>query len=205
MKRVMMVAAVAAGFAVCGARAAEPVAAYGFEECTGGYAEDSVSGATADLTPSAKWAKGAFGGALATGAGGAAAMVRGLESLEGAEACTVFLRFRKEGAGSGKYPNLMTSSGWGSKGGMMLFSSGGKSVSVRLRAGGKGPEASWSAFRKMPEGRWASVAFVFRRPEITVYADGKVAAKGRWDHPFAVGGTIQLGGWGGDSFGRNKV
>ena len=199
--RAELLVAVAVSAAVCGAHAADPLAAFGFEECTGAYAEDSVCGATAELTPSAKWAKGAFGGALATGANGASATIMGLDAIEGADACTVFMRFRKEGTGSGKYPNLMTSHGWGPRGGMMLFCADGKSVNVRLRAGGKGPEGSWSAFKAIPEGKWSSVAFVFKRPTITVYANGQEVAHGRWNHPFAVGGPIQLGGWGGDSFG----
>ena len=197
----MIVAASVACSMVCGAYAAEPVAVYGFEECTGAYAEDSVTGATAALAPSARWARGTFGGALATGVANACANVSGLEALDGADACTVFLRFRKEGAGNGKYPNLMTSTGWGSKGGMMFFSDGGKSVTVRLRAGGKGPEGGWCAFKKMPEGKWSSVAFVYKRPSITVYANGKAVAKGTWNYPFASGGMIQLGGWNSDSFG----
>ena len=196
--KVSVFAALAACLAAAGA---EPVAAFAFEEGTGAYAEDSVCGLTAELTPSAKWAKGAFGGALATGAAGAAAMVRGLESIEGADACTVFLRFRKEGPGSGKYPNLMTSVGWGAQGGMMFFCEDGQSVRLRLRAGGQGPEGGWPVFKRMPEGKWSSAAFVFKRPQITVYADGKEVAHGRWDHPFAVGGSVKLGGWNSDSFG----
>ena len=199
--RVELLAAAVVSAAVLGAHAADPLTAFGFEECAGAYAEDSVCGATAELTPSAKWAKGAFGGALATGANGASAMVRGLEPIDGAEACTVFLRFRKEGAGSGKYPNLMTSVGWSRQGGMMFFCAGGKSVRVRLRAGGNGPEGGWVAFKDIPEGKWSSVAFVFKRPTITVYANGKEVSQGRWDHPFVVGGSVQLGGWGSDSFG----
>ena len=198
MKKVSVLAALAACWAVAGA---EPVVAFAFEEGTGAYAEDSVCGLAAELTPTAKWAKGAFGGALATGAEGAAAMVRGLEAIEGAEACTVFLRFRKEGPGSGKYPNLMTSVGWGPQGGMMFFCEGGKSVRLRLRAGGKGPEGCWPVFKSMPEGKWSSAAFVFKRPQIMVYADGQEVARGRWDHPFVVGGTVKLGGWSGNSFG----
>ena len=93
MKKVSVFAALAACWTAAGA---ERVAEFAFEEGTGAYAEDSVCGLAAELTPAAKWAKGAFGGALATGAEGAAAMVRGLEAIEGAEACTVFLRFRKE-------------------------------------------------------------------------------------------------------------
>ena len=124
MKKVSVLAALAACLTAAGA---EPVAAFAFEEGAGAYAEDSVAGLAAELTPTAKWAKGAFGGALATGAVGAGAIVRGLEAIEGADACTVFLRFRKEGPGSGKYPNLMTSTGW-ERGGMMFFCERGKSV-----------------------------------------------------------------------------
>ena len=198
MKKVSVLAALAACLTAAGA---EPVAAFAFEEGAGAYAEDSVTGLAAELTPTAKWAKGAFGGALATGAVGAGAIVRGLEAIEGAEACTVFLRFRKEGPGSGKYPNLMTSTGW-ERGGMMFFCERGKSVRLRLRAGSKGPEGSWPVFKNMPEEKWSSAAFVFKRPQITVYANGKEVARGKWDHPFVVGNAVKIGGWNSsDSFG----
>ena len=81
MKKVSVLAALAACLTAAGA---EPVAAFAFEEGAGAYAEDSVTGLAAVLTPTAKWAKGAFGGALATGAVGAGAIVRGLEAIEGA-------------------------------------------------------------------------------------------------------------------------
>ena len=198
MKKVSVLAALAACLTAAGA---EPVAAFAFEEGAGAYAEDSVTGLAAELTPTAKWAKGAFGGALATGAVGAGAIVRGLEAIEGADACTVFLRFRKEGPGSGKYPNLMTSMGW-ERGGMMFFCERGKSVRLRLRAGSKGPEGSWPVFKNMPEEKWSSAAFVFKRPQITVYANGKEVAHGKWDHPFVVGNAVKIGGWNSsDSFG----
>ena len=78
MSKVLVLAALAACWTAAGA---EPVAAFAFEEGAGAYAEDSACGLTAELTPSAKWAKGAFGGALATGAAGASARVGGLEEI----------------------------------------------------------------------------------------------------------------------------
>ncbi|MBQ2631806.1 MAG: LamG domain-containing protein, partial [Kiritimatiellae bacterium] len=115
----------------------------------------------------------------------------------------MFVRFRKTDAGFGMYQNLLASQDWGAKGGLMFFSSGGKSKSLalRLRAGANGPEAQYQAFKSIPQGKWSSVAFVFRRPDVTVYANGKAVSSGKWDHPLAVGGTIQLGGWESDSFG----
>ncbi len=205
MKRLVLAFALAAVAAaqVLTARgeAATPVAEFGFEEVAGSYADDAVSGLCASLTPSARWASGAFGGALATGEKGAGALVSGIPAVDGADSCSLFLRFRAEGAGSGQYPNLLTSQSWSAKGGVMLFSPGGKSLSVRVRAGAKGPETGWTAFAKMPQGRWSSVAFVFSRPDVAVYADGKKVASGKWDHPFVTGGAVQLGGWGRDSFG----
>ena len=197
------VAAVAmAAFCVCGARGAEEVARFGFEECTGSYADDSVSGRTAKLTESARWAHGTFGGALATGAQGASAYVKGLDALDGADACTLFIRFRKESAGFGKYPNVLTSGEWVGRGGVMLFATGGESLRFRLRAGGgKGPETSARVFDRVPERKWCSVAVVFARPEVTVYTNGSVAAKMKWDHPFTMGGSLQIGGWMESSFG----
>ena len=179
----------------------EEIARFGFEECAGSYAEDAVAGMGAGLSESARWAHGSFGGALATGAKGAAAYVRGLDALEGASSCTLFVRFRKESAGFGPYPNVLTSGGWVSQGGVMLFSRGGDSLGLRLRAGGKGPEMSARVFDRMPERKWCSVAVVFARPLVTVYTNGSVAAKAKWDHPFTMGGTLQIGGWAESSFG----
>ena len=198
---VLLAAAVASSAPAATTRGSGEVANFSFEECAGPCAVDSASGLEAMLSPAARWASGSFGGALATGWNGACAYVDGLQDLDGADACTVFVRFRKTGAGAGRYPNLLTSLGWGSKGGLMLFSPGGKSLALRLRAGANGPEAQYLAFKSVPQGKWSSVAFVFRRPDVTVYADGKAVTRGRWDHPLAVGGTIQLGGWDSDSFG----
>ena len=201
MRITVMVASMFAAAVAAVAETAVPVAEFGFEEVAGAYADDGVSGQSAELTPSAKWASGTFGGALATGEKGAGAFIPNLSALDGTDNCTLFLRFRKSGSGFGRYPNLLTSSAWGAKGGMMLFSPEGKALSVRFRAGGKGPEAAWTAFAKMPQGKWSSVAFVFNRPNVTVYANGEPVANGKWDHPFATGGAIQLGGWMADSFG----
>lgn len=180
---------------------ATPFVQFGFEEGCGAYAEDSISGLCAELTPTAKWATGAFGTALAVGERDASATVSGLEAFDGADNVTLFIRFRRNGAGTGKYPNLLTSTGWGPKGGVMLFAPDGKFLSLRLRAGGNGPECGFAAFNAMPQEKWSSVAFVFKRPDITVYANGKPVHKGKWDHPFVSGEKIQLGGWGVDSFG----
>lgn len=197
----LFAALVTGGTFAADTKAAAKVLELGFEEVSGAYADDAASGLGAELSPSAKWASGSFGGALATGEKGAAATISGLSALDGSDSCTLFVRFRKSGAGFGRYPNLLTSAGWGTKGGMMLFAPGGKSLSVRFRASGKGPEAAWKAFDKIPEGRWSSVAFVFKRPDVTVYANGKLVANGKWDHPFVSGGAIQIGGWCDDSFG----
>ena len=199
VKTLISAAAVAATLLSAADALERPLVNIAFDEATGAYADDPDSGRTATLTPSAKWATGTFGGALATGETGAAAVLEPIAELEGAEECTVFLRFRRNGAGVGKYPCLLSTGGWGS-GGMLLFSDG-KTLNVRLRAGSKGPEGSWQAFARIPERKWSSVALVFRRPDVTVYADGKAVSKGKWNHPFRAGGRICLGGWTGDSFG----
>jgi hypothetical protein len=115
----------------------KPIVALDFEEGAGGYADDAAGGLCAELTPSAKWANGAFGGALATGAKDASAVLRHIPGLNGARECSFFLRFRKEGASYGKYPCVLSSGSWESGG--ILFFSDGKSLRLRLRAGSKGP------------------------------------------------------------------
>ena len=176
----------------------KPIVTLDFEEGAGGYADDAAGGLCAELTPSAKWANGAFGGALATGGKEACAVVRRVSGLDSAQGCSFFLRFRKEGASYGKYPCILSSSGWES-GGMLLFSDG-KSLNLRLRAGSDGPEGSWPVYKSIPEGKWCSVAMVFGKGEVVVYADGKEVAKGKWKHPLVVR-DLELGGWHGASFG----
>ena len=186
--------------AAVGGESARLLAKIGFEEVSGSFSDDADSGLSAALTPSARWATGSFGGALATGGRFAGAHVTGLsKALDGAEAFSLFLRFRKDGDGTGKYPCLLSTPGWGD-GGMLLFSDG-KSLALRLRAGTKGPEGSWLIFGRLPERKWHSVAVVFQRPTVTVYADGKRVGGGKWDHPFRLGGTVLLGGWYDSSFG----
>ena len=75
----------------------KPLAAFDFEEGSGGYSDDAASGLCAELSPAAKWANGAFGGALATGGKEACAVVRRVSGLDSAQGCSFFLRFRKEG------------------------------------------------------------------------------------------------------------
>ncbi len=179
---------------------AEPrlLARFDFEEGSGAYSDDPASKLTAELTPSARWATGTFGGALATGAERSGADILMPAELDGADAVTLFLRLRCNGKGTGKYPCALSTSGWGDGG--ILFFAENNSLSVRVRAGSKGPEGSWRAFAKIPEGKWCSVAFVFKRPAVAVYANGKKVASGTWNYPFRTGGRVRLGGWNADSF-----
>ena len=103
--------------------AAEPlkIVDFGFEEGFGSYSDDA-SGArrSAEFTPSAKWAVGAFGAALATGEREAGALIGPIPDLNGSSPFTVFLRFRREGAGFGPHPCLLSTSDWGN-GGLLFF------------------------------------------------------------------------------------
>ena len=172
-------------------------ARFGFDEANGACTLDAVHGLGAVLAGGARWAQGSFGTALATGTRGAAAEVESIPGVDGGDAATVFLRFFKESRGCGKYPCLLTSDAWSGVGGTLFFSTG-PNLTVRLRA--DGTETGWSPFANMPTGRWASVALVFKRPDVTVYADGVPVKKGKWNHPFLLGRT-HLGAWGADSFG----
>ena len=195
---IKLIILVGAMFALTAQALPEPKVSIAFDEGAGCYADDAASGLCAELTPAAKWASGAFGTALATGANDASALLKCIPGMGAADRCTVFLRFRKDGASSGKYPCILSSRSWES-GGIMLFSDG-KDLRLRLRAGANGPEASWCIYGKIPEGRWCSVAVVFDKPNVTVYADGKAVAKAKWNHPFVVR-DLEIGGWYESSFG----
>lgn len=169
----------------------------GFEEAAGAFSADlSGSRLIAELSPSAKWAVGPFGAALATGAPGACAVVGKVPGLDGADACTVFMRFRRENDGSGDYPCLLTTEDWG-RGGILFFVHK-DALTVRYRAAPNGPESGLLAFAKIPTGKWCSVAFVFNRPDVAVYADGRCVAKGKWDHPMRAE-SVKIGSWNGAS------
>ena len=209
MKKEIMLSTVSAIICICAAnlqvnasntKACGPglVARFSFDECAGSFSDDPVSKSSAALTPTAKWATGTFGGALATGEKFSGADIFLPPCLDGADAVTYFVRMRRNGNGNGKHPCVISTSGWGDGG--ILFYAQNDSLSVRLRAGKKGPEASWPVFRKIPEGKWSSAAFVFNRPDVTIYADGRKVASGKWDHPFRTGGQTRLGGWFSDSF-----
>ena len=193
MKKQCLLAVAALGVAVT---FGEPCARFGFDEAQGVCAADSVRGTCAALVGGARWAQGSFGTALATGTPRAAAEVDAVPGVDGGDAATLFLRFRKEGRGSGKYPSILTSDAWSGVGGTLFFSTG-PNLAVRLRA--DGTESSWTAFANMPTGRWTSVAVTFKRPDVIVYADGVPVSRGKWNHPFLLGRT-HLGAWGADSF-----
>jgi len=184
------------------ADAPRTLAAFGFEEGVGAFADDESSGLSARLSPTAKWVRGAFGTALATGAKGACAIVDEIPGLDGASACTLAIRFRKTCSGSGDYPCVLGTTGWapGNGHGGVIFFSQGKGLSVRLRSD-DGRECAFSVLGEIPENRWISLVVVHARPDIRIYVDGALAASGKWDHPFALKGRLQLGGWNGNSFG----
>ena len=181
--------------------AAEPlkIVDFGFEEGFGSYSDDA-SGArrSAEFTPSAKWAVGAFGAALATGEREAGALIGPIPDLNGSSPFTVFLRFRREGAGFGPHPCLLSTSDWGNGG--LLFFAAHDALTIRLRAGANGPENGITAFATIPEGKWCSVALVVSRPNVSVYANGKLVRTQKWDHPFTAK-RFSLGQWGSNSFG----
>ena len=192
-------------WAVCAAAvllaegAPRELARFGLDEGFGSVSDDAVAGQVATLGRETKWAKGAFGCAVATGPRDSAVDLGEIAGLDGAEEATVFLRFRRDGNGTGAYPSLLSADGWGSRGGILFFSTG-DNLTVRLRGGTPAKECSWTAFNKMPKRKWCSVALVFRRPSVTVYANGKAVATGRWDLPLTTG-RLRLGGWSGSVFG----
>ena len=175
----------------------EECARFGFDEAQGSCTLDDVRRIGAVFTGGARWAQGSFGTALAVGTERAAAEVDAVPGIDGGDEATLFLRFFKESRGCGKYPCLLTSDAWSRVGGTLFFSTG-HDLTVRLREGGR--ETGWCAFANMPTGRWASVALVFKRPNVTVYADGRPVRKAIWDHPFLLGRT-HIGAWGASSFG----
>ena len=176
------------------------LASFGFEETFGSCSDDlSAQGLEARLSPDAKWATGTFGGALACGEGEAGAALGTIPGLDGADEATLFVRFRKNGKGTGKTPCVVSSDGWVAKGGILVYAANG-AISLRLRAGAKGPETQVTAFAKTPEEKWSSVAFVFKRPSLEVFADGKLVETKKWDHALRDGG-MRLGVWSGSSFG----
>ena len=180
-------------------RGADPLVRFDFEETQGACSEDVAASRVAYLSPEAKWASGSFGGALVTGSQRACANLGSFSELDGADACTIFLRFRREGEASGPHPCLLSCAKWGD-GGVLFYNKDNK-LTVRLRAGSKGPESGWCAFERIPEKKWCSVALVFKRPEALVYANGRLVLKAKWDHPFQSGGDWRLGAWSSDSFG----
>ena len=176
------------------------LASFGFDEAGGSVADDaSANGLEATLSSSAQWATGTFGSALGCGAPGACAEIGEIPGLDGLDACTLFLRFRRTGSDSGKNACLLMTSGWVGKGGF-LFHLIDSSLSVRLRAGGEGPETSVAAFAPVPEEKWCSVALVLKRPQLAVYADGKFVGTRKWDFPMRSN-DVCLGAWHASSFG----
>ena len=167
-----------------------------FDEGVGLYADAKGSEAFAELSPTVKWARGSFGTAIATGEKDAVATVQGLPPPVNGK-FTLSMRFRKTGKGYGKYPCLLSTTGW-DNGGILLFS-GGKDVTLRLRST-TGKEFGLMAIPSIPENKWVALSVVFSRPDVTVYVDGKKAKSGKWDFdvPFR---TFMIGGWFGSSFG----
>ena len=202
MKKLSMFAAAAFCAAAFAVHADDSLlASFGFDEASGASSDDlSKQALEARLSPDAKWATGIFGSALACGEGAAGAAIGSIPGLDGADEATVFVRFRKTGKGTGKTQCVVTSDGWGLKGGFLVYAGSGASMSVRLRAGAKGPETQVVAFKKTPEEKWCSVAFSFKRPRLEVYANGKLVGSQTWDYPMRDGG-VRLGEWSGSSFG----
>jgi hypothetical protein len=93
---IKLIILVGAMFALTAQALPEPKVSIAFDEGAGCYADDAASGLCAELTPAAKWASGAFGTALATGANDASALLKCIPGMGAADRCTVFLRFRKD-------------------------------------------------------------------------------------------------------------
>ena len=176
------------------------IAEFRFDEAAGSVADDaSPSALEARLSPSAKWATGTFGSALSFGEPGACANIGPIPGLDGADTCTVFVRFRRNGSDSAKNACVVSTDNWVGRG-VFLFYIRGNALDVRLRASGKGPETGISAFPNVPDEKWCSVAFVFSRPKLDIYADGKLVGSKKWDHSIVDSG-VRIGSWGDASFG----
>lgn len=193
MRRIFLTSAVAvAHVAAWGSE----LARWDFDEAGGSFAADAVRGVEAELSPTAAWATGTFGKALSLDGRGACVRVRSVPAWAGRSAFTISLRAYWAGGGRGCYPNLLTTDGWGRGPSFMLFVSDG---ALSLRYGDK-VEGVWQEknlpiLPKVPSGRWVHLAVVFDRPNLAVYADGKLAAKTTWAHGLAGTGGFTLGKW----------
>ena len=175
------------------------LARLGFDEGAGAFADDtSGAGISAALSPTAKWVRGTFGTALATGENGACARLEPIAGLDGSDACSLAIRFRKNSPGYGAHPAVVTTTGWGNGG--VMFYSNGKELAVRLRST-NGKEARFVALGTIPEKKWISLVMTFTRPEVKVYVNGELTASGKWEYPVSVKGAFIVGGWTSDSFG----
>ena len=197
----LLSACVAAGMGFGVMAMPAPLTAFDFEEGVGAFADSAIGAPrSAELSSSAKWAKGPFGSALATGGDERAGAALGaLNELNGDNPFTIFLRFRREGANSGKHACLLSTADWGN-GGLLFFIPTGDALNVRVRAGKEGPETSIPAFEKLTPGKWHSVAFVYTRGLVKAYADGKLAGTRKWNYSFRAK-DFTLGSWGTGSFG----
>lgn len=196
MKQYLLAFACLVACAVSGAE----LARWDFDEAGGSFSEDAVQGVEAVLSPTAAWATGTFGKALALDGRGASVRVGTVPGWAGRKSFTVSLRAFWKNGGRGHYPNVLTTDGWGTGPSFMLFVSDG-ALSFRYgdKADGIWREKSLPVLAKIPKGRWVHLAVTFDCPNLMVYVDGKAVAKATWEHGLAGAGGFTLGKWSGDA------
>ncbi len=115
-------------------------------------------------------------------------------ALDGSDECTIAIRAAWNRPDQPGYPNVLSSGGWGGYGGFMFFMRNGSLLfRVGLSVDGRWREGGYHLISKVPVDRWTSLAVTFRRPDYTMYVDGKVVSRGKWDHPFKINTPLMLG------------
>lgn len=112
MKSWLRLCAVVATVASGGVQARE-LANWSFEEACGGFADDSISGLEAKLSPSMGWATGTFGKALSFTGKSSSVAIPEIPGWDGVDAFTVTARVYWRQGGKDRYPNILTSERWG--------------------------------------------------------------------------------------------
>ena len=117
-----------------------------------------------------------------------------ISALDGAEEFSLSVRSVWNRTDQPGYPNVLSTGGWGARGGFMLFMRGGN---LLFRVGssdtGRWSENGFNMIHKVPVGEWTSLVVTFRRPDFTMYVNGKVASRGKWNRPMRVQGPVMIG------------
>lgn len=199
MKSWLRLCAVVATVASGGVQARE-LANWSFEEACGGFADDSISGLEAKLSPSMGWATGTFGKALSFTGKSSSVAIPEIPGWDGVDAFTVTARVYWRQGGKDRYPNILTSERWGGEPSFMFLVDEGK---LRFRFGakvdGKWKESGLLLLNPIPSGRWVHLAVTFAKPKIVAYVDGKKVCETQWGHELAGKGGFTLGGWNGET------